>query len=76
MTSQITWLSVKVFVTIMDSIFVYGGECVINVTYVQTTYALINVKPVGGGGGGGGGGRQGTLWGFDCLCWPWGRAFD
>ena len=22
------------------------------------------------------GGRQGMGWGFDCLCWPWGRAFD
>ena len=21
-------------------------------------------------------GRQGMEWGFDCLCWPWGRAFD
>ena len=31
-------LSVKVFVKIIDSIFVYGGECVINTTYVQTTY--------------------------------------
>ena len=27
-------------------------------------------------GGGGGWGRQGMGWGFDCLCWPWGRAFD
>ena len=25
---------------------------------------------------GGGGRRQGMGWGFDCLCWPWGRAFD
>ena len=25
-------------------------------------YAPINVKPAG--------------WGFDCLCWPWDRAFD
>ena len=24
----------------------------------------------------GGGGRQGMGWGFDCLCWPWDRAFD
>ena len=30
--------------------------------------APINVKPAGG--------RQGMGWGFDCLCWPWGRAFD
>ena len=37
--------------------------------------APINVKPAGGGGGGGGGG-QGIGWGFDCLCCPWGRAFD
>ena len=22
------------------------------------------------------GGEQGMGWGFDCLCWPWGRAFD
>ena len=22
------------------------------------------------------GGGQGMGWGFDCLCWPWGRAFD
>ena len=29
-------------------------------------YVPINVMPVGGGMG----------WGFDCLCWPWGRAFD
>ena len=26
--------------------------------------------------GGGGGERQGMGWGFDCLCWPWGKAFD
>ena len=32
-------------------------------------YAPINVKPAGGGG-------QGMGWGFDCLCWPWDRAFD
>ena len=25
---------------------------------------------------GGGVGRQGMGWGFDCVCWPWGRAFD
>ena len=31
-------------------------------------YAPINVKPTGG--------RQGIGWGFDRLCWPWGRAFD
>ena len=37
-------------------------------------YAPINVKPAGGGGGGGGG--QGMGWGFDCLCCPWGRAFN
>ena len=30
--------------------------------------APINVKPAGG--------RQGKGWGFDCFCWPWGRAFD
>ena len=30
-------------------------------------YAPINVKPARGDGMG---------WGFDCLCWPWGRAFD
>ena len=24
----------------------------------------------------GGGGRQGMGWGFDCLCWPWGKAFE
>ena len=24
----------------------------------------------------GGGGRQGMGWGFDCLCCPWGKAFD
>ena len=22
-----------------------------------------------------GGGGQGMGWAFDCLCWPWGRAF-
>ena len=31
--------------------------------------APINVKPLGGGG-------QGMGWGFDCLCWPWGKAFE
>ena len=31
--------------------------------------APINVMPAGGG-------RQGMGWGFDCLCCPWGRAFD
>ena len=30
--------------------------------------APINVKPVRG--------RQGMGWGFDCLFWPWVRAFD
>ena len=25
---------------------------------------------------GGVGARQGMGWGFDCLCWSWGRAFD
>ena len=25
---------------------------------------------------GGGGRGQGMGWGFDCLCWPWGGAFD
>ena len=34
----------------------------------NTGYAPINVKAAGGG--------QGIVWGFDCLCWPWGRAFD
>ena len=34
--------------------------------------APINVKPTGKGRGE----RQGVGWGFDCLCWPWGRAFD
>ena len=34
-----------------------------------TYYAPINVKPEGGGG-------QGIGGGFDCLCCPWGRAFD
>ena len=24
----------------------------------------------------GGGGETGHGWGFDCPCWPWGRAFD
>ena len=38
----------------------------------QHAYAPINVKPARGGGGG----RQGMGWGFDCLCWPWSRAFD
>ena len=33
--------------------------------------APINVMPAGGGGG-----RQGMGWGFDCVCCPWGRAFD
>ena len=33
-------------------------------------YAPINVKPAGWWGG------QGMGWGFDCLCWPWDRAFD
>ena len=28
----------------------------------------INVMPAGG--------RQGMGWGFDCLCWPWSRAFE
>ena len=34
----------------------------------QYAYAPINVKPAGG--------RQGMGWGFDCLSWPWSRAFD
>ena len=34
-------------------------------------YAPINVMPVGGGGE-----EQGMGWGFDCLCWPCGWAFD
>ena len=28
------------------------------------------------GGGGGRKGGQGMGWGFYCLCWPWGSAFD
>ena len=24
----------------------------------------------------GAGGKKGMGWGFGCLCWPWGRAFD
>ena len=35
-----------------------------------THNAPINVMLEGGGGG------QGMGWGFDCLCCPWGRAFD
>ena len=33
-----------------------------------TYNAPINVMPAGG--------RQGMGWAFDCLCCPWGRAFD
>ena len=33
--------------------------------------ALISVKPAGGRGRG-----KGMGWGFDCLCRPWGGAFD
>ena len=36
----------------------------------SSLYAPINVMPVAGGG------RQGMRWGFHCLCWPSGRAFD
>ena len=39
---------------------------------IRIGYVPINVKPAEGGGGG----RQGMGWGFDCLCWPGGRAFD
>ena len=39
---------------------------------IAACYAPINVMPAGGGGGGG----QGMGGGFDCLCFPWGRAFD
>ena len=38
-----------------------------------STYAPINVMPAGGWGGGGAGHG---VWGFDCLCRPWGRAFE
>ena len=37
-----------------------------------STYAPINVMPAGGWGGEAGHG----VWGFDCLCRPWGRAFE
>ena len=37
---------------------------------VDKTNAPVNVMPAGGRG------RQGMGLGFDCLCWPWGRAFD
>ena len=37
---------------------------------VDKTNAPINVMPAGGRR------RQGMGLGFDCLCWPWGRAFD
>ena len=40
------------------------------------SYAPINVMTARGGGGVGGRGGQGMGWGFDCLCWPWGSAFD
>ena len=36
--------------------------------YPVYNYAPINVKPAGKG--------HGIGWGFDCLCCPWGRAFD
>ena len=45
-------------------------------SHFKQSYAPINVKPAGGGGGGWGGVGQGMGWGFDCLCCPWGRAFD
>ena len=32
--------------------------------------APINIIPAGVGG------RQVMGWGFDCLCWPWGGAFE
>ena len=35
------------------------------------SYAPINGMPAGRGEG-----RQGMGRGFDCLCWPWGRALD
>ena len=36
------------------------------------SYAPINGMPARGGGGG----EAGHGVGFDCLCWPWGRALD
>ena len=38
------------------------------------SYAPINGMPARGGRGGGGEAGHGV--GFDCLCWPWGRALD
>ena len=40
-------------------------------TSTRFSQAPINVMPALGGGV-----RQGMGWGFDCLFWPWGRAFD
>ena len=48
----------------------HGGQNYFLLISCQTfdAYAPINVKPAGG--------RQGIAWGFDRLCWPWGRVFD
>ena len=43
-------------------------ETTFNIVESLMLYAPINGLPAGR--------RQGMGWGFDCLCWPWGRAFD
>ena len=39
---------------------------------VTATLILCTYQCKAGGGWGG----QGMGWGFDCICWPQGRAFD
>ena len=51
--------------------FVMLSRIKLVILLVHSGYAPINGMPMGRGGG-----RQGMGWGFDCLCWPWGRAFD
>ena len=50
------------------------GKFIYNKTYDPADLNIMHPSMLSRRGGGGGG--QGMGWGFDCLCCPWGRAFN
>ena len=43
---------------------------------ILLVHSVMHLSMVCRRGGRGGGGEAGHGVGFDCLCWPWGRALD
>ena len=57
--------------------FTFGMQIRQVVTYKTSHFArAFSYAPIKGMPAGRGEGRRGMGWGFDCLCWPWGRALD